>query len=95
MPVSPAASAPRARYSSGTPGASRAAAALDAPGVPLEYRARGAQAAGEIGTARTLYARMADDVFYYWYAPDYEPLGTWFQARRRAAALATTERTTN
>ena len=73
----------------------QAAAALDAPGVPLEYRARGAQAAGEIGTARTLYARMADDVFYYWYAPDYEPLGTWFQARRRAAALATTAPTTN
>ena len=66
------------------------AATLDPPGVPHEYLARGALAAGETGTARTLYARIADDVGYYWQAPDQEPIGTWFAARRRLAALRPT-----
>jgi len=63
------------------------AAALDPPGVPHDYLARGALAAGETGTARSLFARIAADVGYYWQAPDQEPLGTWFAARNRLAQL--------
>ena len=63
------------------------AATLDPPGVPHEYLARGAFAAGETGTARLLYERMAADVGYYWQSPDFEPIGTWFAARQRLSTL--------
>ena len=63
------------------------AATLDPPGVPHEYLARGALAAGEAGTARAFYARIAGDIGYYWQAPDQEPIGTWFAARQRLSTL--------
>jgi len=63
------------------------AATLDPPGVPHEYLARGALEAGETGTARSLYERMAADVGYYWHSPDLEPIGTWFAARRQLSSI--------
>lgn len=56
------------------------AAALDASGMPLEYLARGALAAGETGLALATYRRMAADAGYYWHYPDLEPPGAWSDA---------------
>jgi eukaryotic-like serine/threonine-protein kinase len=64
------------------------AATLDAPGVPLEYLARGAAAAGETGTALALYARIAGDREYYWHYPEGEALGTWARGTERYFDLA-------
>jgi hypothetical protein len=64
------------------------AAALDAPGVPIEYLVRGAEAAGEYGTAIALAERMANDPGYYWYWPDLDPPGTWSDAMRSYLRLA-------
>ena len=58
------------------------AAALEAPGVLPEYVARGAAAAGELGTALAMYRRMAGDPGYYWRYPDHEP-GRWFESLTR------------
>jgi tetratricopeptide (TPR) repeat protein len=63
------------------------AASLEPPGVPLEYLARGALAAGEEGNARLQYQRMANDIGYYWHTPDAEPPGVWFAARQSLASL--------
>jgi serine/threonine protein kinase/tetratricopeptide (TPR) repeat protein len=58
------------------------AAALEAPGVYPEYLARGAVAAGEEGTALSLYERMGRDPGYYWRYPDSYPPGAWVDALR-------------
>jgi hypothetical protein len=60
---------------------------LDPIGIPHEYLARGALAAGEVGAARTMYERIVADLGYYWQAPDQEPIGTWFAARQSLSSL--------
>lgn len=63
------------------------AAAMEAPGVLIEYLARGAAAAGERGTALALYERLARDPGYYWRYPGEEP-GRWFDAITRYDTLS-------
>jgi eukaryotic-like serine/threonine-protein kinase len=64
------------------------AAALDAPGMPLEYLARGALAAGEHGLALATYRRMAGDPGFVWHYPDLELPGAWVDALKTYVRLA-------
>jgi eukaryotic-like serine/threonine-protein kinase len=58
----------------------RVAATLEADGVHLEYLARGAAAAGEIGLATRIYEQIVRDAAYYWRYPDSDFPGTWFSS---------------